>query len=169
METRSINMEIQNVEFKFQNDHIHAHPQPIPHPEAMTEGGTLPSIVSSELNSITIAYSSNSNEDFGMDTYNYYPSEALLNIHTTATAVNGSPSPSSPSSSDNGYQSSLQPSSPSDCGSEFTELSCCLNNNTGYVNDSGNESNEAEDSDVNDPDYIPVAKKTTLGRCSKVL
>ena len=98
------------------------------------------------------------------DVQNYYPSKALLNIHTT-----GSPSPSS---SDIGYQSLSQPSSPSDCGSEFTKLCYCLNNtgyeNTSGFNDSGNKSNEVVDSDVKDAEHIPVAKKTTLVRLSKI-
>ena len=91
--------------------------------------------------------------------YDYNPSEALLNTDNYAS--------SPPASSEIGYQSSLHPSSPSDCGSEFTDLG--YNNNTNAVSsfdDSGNESNDAEeDNDVNDPDYLPLAKKTTLSRC----
>ena len=168
-------MEIQSG-IQFQDNQIYAHAQPIPDPDAMAEAGTLPSIVSSELDSITIAYGTNNgNAYFATDAYNHYPSEDLQNIHTTSSSA--SPSSSSSSSSDIGYPSSLQPSSPSDCGSEFTELGYCLNNNnnnnnagcinTASFDDSGNESIEAEENDVNDPDYVPLAKKTTLGRCSK--
>ena len=165
-----MNMEIQfNAKFNFQDHHICAHPQPIPDPEAMSVAETLPSIVSSELDSITICYNSsnaNTNADFTMDAYNSYPSEALLNIHNISSSST-SPS-SSPYSSDIGYQSPLEPSSPSDCGSDYRDLGHCLNNNSG-CGDSGNESNEAEDNDVDDPDYVPLAKKTTLCRFSEEL
>ena len=120
----------------------------------MAEAETLPTIVSSQLDSITIAYG-NSSEDLIMYGYDYNPCETPLN-------------PSPPASSEIGYQSSLHPSSPSDCGSEFTDLG--YNNNTNAAvssfDDSGNESNDAEeDNDANDPDYLPLAKKTTLSRC----
>ena len=144
------------TEFDFQDNCIYAPPKP----EAISEAGALPNIVSSELDSITIAYNSDGNEGFA---YDFYPSDTLLNIPTSIST--SSPSPSS--SSDIGYPSSLQPSSPSDCGSDFPDFGFCPNNNNisaanGF--DSGNESNEAEDNYADDPDYVPLAKKTTLSR-----
>ena len=145
------------TEFDFQDNCIYA-----PHkPEAISaEAGALPNIVSSELDSITIAYNGDGNEGFA---YDFYPSDTLLNIPTSIST-----SSPSPSSSDIGYPSSLQPSSPSDCGSDFPDFGFCPNNNNisaatnGF--DSGNESNEAEDNYADDPDYVPLAKKTTLSR-----
>ena len=142
------------TEFDFQDNCIYA-----PHkPEAISEAGALPNIVSSELDSITIAYNSDGNEGFA---YDFYPSDTLLNIPTSIST-----SSPSPSSSDIGYPSSLQPSSPSDCGSDFPDFGFCPNNNISAANgfDSGNESNEAEDNYADDPDYVPLAKKTTLSR-----
>ena len=146
------------------------HPQPLP----AAEGDTLPNIVASELNSITIAYSNNGGNsgnaaaDFPM-TPDYYPSDTLLNILLDRPGSDLSYQ-SSPSSS-----SSSHPSSPGEIpgGSVYADISYCFKQQQqqGYgsgMDDSGNESNEAEDNGGADPDYVPEPRKTTLCRCGTI-